>query len=843
MRQSFPRSHAKAGLGMRITLALLTSTAIISGGGLYLPAAAQEASITYAVPAGPLGSAITRFGERSGLQILYPADLVRGKQSPGVSGNLTADEALSRLLSGSGLTYQYTAANTVTIVPISTGASGVAPDGSIMLDTITIQAGGANTEGSNSYTTTASTIGKTDETLRETPQSVTVITMRQIKDRGLTDLGAAMNSATGVTVSPDQYYGAGRFFARGFEISNLRIDGGAVGVTSSYDAIGSIGLSRYDRVEVLRGADGLFSGNGEAGGVISLVRKRPLDERASTAELSYSNWNRATVSYDYSTPLTKDGDVRARMILSAEKGDTFYNGGELDNRSFYAIIEADLGDSTVLTFGGSYDRQRSAPWWAGMPRYLDGSDIGLPVEASLGTDWADLDHKGWEIFAGLRHDFANGWVWNSNLTYAEHKYRGLYGYLAGAVDPLTGDGLIYNGSHNWADGYQIQADTNISGAFDLLGRRADIVIGLDYAKHSSDVNRGEFTGPAVNLDDVGDANWPIATIPDFPGDYYFNFHPYTETRYGVYARGKFEMSDQTRIILGARYGNYKYSFHRASYNRDGSVNWREAIDYSDNGVLTPFAAVSHDLNRDWTAYASVATIYQSQSRYLRGPEPGSPLNPITGRTFETGLKGELLGGAMNASLAAYYTKREGEAVRDPRYAGASNPGNGSSCCYLDDGEVTSRGLDIEVSGEVASGLQLFAGYTLNINKNKETNGVYSAITPRHLLKVWANYNLPNDYSKWTIGAGLRAQSTTKVSGTEWVERAGGEWSEVPFNFGQGGYAVADLSVRYDFSDDASLTLNINNVFDRGYYAQLGTLSKNNFYGPPREIALTFRSTF
>ncbi|VDC33952.1 TonB-dependent siderophore receptor [Pseudogemmobacter humi] len=808
------------------------------------PAMAQEAAQVYDfnIPARAIRAAMNDIVRVSGIDVAFaetPSASVRGNA---VRGSMTAEQAVALLLSGSGLGYQFTDRNTVTIFDKGPDSGAAGADGALNLGTIMLQ-GGAGTEGSNSYTTTASTIGKTSETLRETPQSVTVITSRQIEDRGLNDLGAALNTATGVTVTPDQYYSAGRFFARGFEISNLRIDGGAVGVTSSFDAISSVGLTRFDRVEVLRGADGLFSGNGEAGGVISLARKRPLEKRLSTVELGYSNFGNARASYDFSTPLNEAGSLRSRMIIAAEKGDTFYDLGERDNRSVYAVFEADLGDSTTLSFGGSYDRQKSSPWTGGMPRYLDGSDPALPVTTSLGTDWARLDHKGWEVFAGLRHDFAGGWVWNSNVTYARHRYQALYGYLAGAVDPATGDGLVYNGSHNWGKGYQLQADSNLAGQLDIFGMPADVVVGLDYAKHSSDVSRAEFAGPSLNLADIGSQGWPIGTVPTFPGDSRYNFHPYEETRFGAYARAKLHLSDSTQAMLGLRYGSYRFSFHRASYNRDGSTNWTEALDYSDNGVLTPFAAISHDLNSSWTAYASYAAIYQSQSRYLRGPEPGTPLDPITGQTFETGLKGELFDGAVNASLAAYYTKRKGEAVYDPRYSGVYDPSNGSNCCYTDSGDVTSKGIDLELSGEVAPGLELFAGYTLNLNKNSETNSLYNSVTPKHMLKIWGNYTLPGDYSAWSLGAGVRAQSATSVSGTEWVPDGAGGWLGLPFSFGQGGYAVADLSLRYEFSERSSVVLNVNNLFDRRYYAQLGTLSKNNFYGAPREIAVTFRSSF
>ncbi|MGX9080179.1 TonB-dependent receptor domain-containing protein, partial [Klebsiella pneumoniae] len=98
-------------------------------------------------------------------------------------------------------------------------------------------------------------------------------------------------------------------------------------------------------------------------------------------------------------------------------------------------------------------------------------------------------------------------------------------------------------------------------------------------------------------------------------------------------------------------------------------------------------------------YVSYSEIFKPQQTKLQGPYPGSSIEPMTGKTYETGLKGELWGGAVNTSLALYYTARKNEAVLDPRYEQMSVL-HGGSCCYLPQGEVTSKGVDMEFTGEV-----------------------------------------------------------------------------------------------------------------------------------------------
>ncbi|MGS1096517.1 TonB-dependent siderophore receptor (plasmid) [Aquamicrobium terrae] len=832
----------------RLMATLMVTTALVAVGVTYsLPvhaqtatAAGQASRTSYSIAAQPLSSALVQFSNATGTQLFFDANLVRGKNSPGVSGSLTRGEALGRLLAGSGLVYRVSG-NTVTVTdPARADVGAAGEDGATVLETITVQGRGATTEGTGSYATGETTIGKTSETLKETPQSVTVITSQQIRDKGMTTLTDALEATTGITVTPDEYYGAGRYFSRGFEVTSVRVDSGAVGITSSYDAISPTSLAKYDRVEVLRGADGLYSGNGEPGGVISLARKRPLDRFQATTELSAGSWNTLKSTLDVTGPLTKDGGLRGRVVGSFDRGDTFYDISDSRNLTLYGVLEADLTDNTTVMVGGSYEKTNSTPWQRGLPRYTDGSAIDFSRSTSLGTDWSYLHHESWEAFGEIKHEFDSGWTWTTSASYVKHKYDAKYGYLYGAVDPVTLDGLSYYGSYNWSEGYQVQFDTHVDGTFELFGREHEIVAGFDYAKHSADLYRGEFSGASVNLNDLSSSYWSSSDTPTFPSDTYMNFHPYEETRYGAYLRGRFQITDPLRLIVGARYGNYDYSFHRAAYFRDGSQIWSEGNDFNDNGVFTPFGAITYDFTDQWTGYASFAEIYLSQARYLQGPEPGTPLDPITGRTYEIGLKGQLLDGRLNTGIAVYHTTRNGEAVYDPTYTGAYDPVDGSSCCYTASGEVVSRGIDLEVSGEVLDGLQVFAGYTLNFNKNEVENVRYSAITPKHLFKLWGTYNLPGEYSAWTLGAGVRAQSKTTVKGEEWISS---DLGTVAYNISQGAYAVADISLRYDISDSTSLTLNVNNVFDKKYFSQLGTLTKNNVYGAPRNFLVTLRSTF
>ena len=233
---------------------------------------------------------------------------------------------------------------------------------------------------------------------------------------------------------------------------------------------------------------------------------------------------------------------------------------------------------------------------------------------------------------------------------------------------------------------------------------------------------------------------------------------------------------------------------------------------------------------------------------LAGPQPGTALDPIKGRSLELGMKGELADGKLQTAFALYRIERKGEAALDPRYPEAAVGNLGLTCCYVAQGKIVSQGVDMEVSGQLARGWQLFAGYTYNHNRNKTDPEklVYSSITPKHLFKLWSTYQLPGDLSPWTLGGGMTLQSTTYVSGTVNAFNPGSgqfDGPSTPFRFTQAGYAVWNASVQYRINRNWSATLNLNNVFDKTYYKTVGTSNGGNWYGDPRNVLLTLRGAF
>lgn len=809
---------------------------------------------TYQLAPGPLGRALAEVAATAGVSLSFDPALTQGRQSPALSGRYTPHEALQHLLAGSGLRLETMRNGTFTVVEQPAVVTPVRPTqppsaGDYSLREVRVEARRiGETEGTGSYTSDAITIGKTAQAMRELPQSVSVLTRQRLEDQNITDLGKAAEQAVGFTVQDSTRLT--NIYSRGFLIDSIQLDGGAPMFTGHYSNL-THDLAQYDRVELLRGAAGLLNGTGNPGGAINLVRKMPTAKPQYSAMVSAGRWNNYRTELDASGPLAFDGKVRGRAVLSYEKRDYFMDRRSSETPLLYGVLEADIGPAATLAVGARERRINEKGTASWVPRYSNGADLHLPRNTGLTTDWSYVDGTSREIFAKLTWRLADRWTMRVNATQARQQGDGFGAFGIGAVDPVTGRGHTWGGTPTWYQNKQNLIDVNLSGAFDLLGRTHEVLVGVDAQDIASRWKGSTYTsgvGLPIDVFSLDSSPWTEPNANDWTRDY----NPNKQRQMGAYGTLRLEVADNTKLIVGARVNRFKYDQQywqrtNGSGALDPTAPWSlaAATRYSEPTKVTPFAGVVHDLDRNWTAYASYAQIFKPQADLKAGPAPGTGLKPMRGSNAEIGLKGELLDGKLNAAFALYRIVQDGKGIADPNYPSESILWAGS-CCYQASGKVISQGFDAEVNGEVVRGVNLYAGYTYNNNRDKTTNAALSSITPRHTVKLWGTWQLPDQASAWKLGAGATVQSTQYVSGTaSTFNPATGLFNgaSVPFRYTQGGYAVWNALVEYRVNPRWTLTLNVNNLFDKWYYRTVGSSASGNYYGEPRSWMLTLRGRF
>jgi outer membrane receptor for ferric coprogen and ferric-rhodotorulic acid len=264
----------------------------------------------YTIGAGKLSDVLAQFAVAANVLLSFNPALLADRESAGLQGNYTVAGGFAQLLNGTGYTVEDRGENSYALRKIP--QQGVLGD-ERALPTLTVQGSReASTEGTGSYTTGAMRAAtKMALSIRETPQSVSVITRQRLDDQGINTLDDALKQATGVTVLEAEVQGTS-FQIRGFTMDTMQIDGMPVSMLTSTSTPG-VDLAIYDRVEILRGAAGILQGAGNPGGTLNIARKMPTRDFSAKAYAHAGSWNNFRTEADISTPLNEDGSLRTRL--------------------------------------------------------------------------------------------------------------------------------------------------------------------------------------------------------------------------------------------------------------------------------------------------------------------------------------------------------------------------------------------------------------------------------------------------------------------------------------------------------------------------------------------------
>ena len=214
-----------------------------------------------------------------------------------------------------------------------------------------------NRDMADSYTVPATaTATGLNLSVKDTPQSVSVITRQQMDDRGLTTLEDALKTTTGLNIYRQGYQY--RYQSRGFDIAQISEDGVNSTVctmcgNNPHDQKQLNDLSLYERIEVVRGATGLKKAASEPGGSINAIRKRPTADNRRSIEGQVDRFGKVRTSGDFSGTLSEEYGLRGRVVGTLERDNTFRDHVDGDKQVLYGVLDKTLGDSTTLTLGGT----------------------------------------------------------------------------------------------------------------------------------------------------------------------------------------------------------------------------------------------------------------------------------------------------------------------------------------------------------------------------------------------------------------------------------------------------------------------------------------------------------
>ncbi|CAM4333520.1 hypothetical protein F901_01563 [Acinetobacter dispersus] len=695
------------------------------------------------------------------------------------------------------------------LLPSLAFAEGNNSNENAKLPTIAVKAdenADAVTEGKKSYTAkSTNTSTKLNLSLRETPQSVKVLTREYLDDANITSFQDLLNNVTGVTVNQwdERQYPT----ARGFDVDYYLFDGvpSNVGMEAN-----DPDLTMYDRVELVKGANGLMTGAGNPAIAINMIRKHANSkELTGNVSTSFGSWNAWSSSADISTPLNADGSVRGRVVVKHEDTDSYMDSYEKTNNVVYAVVDADITDKTYLSMGAGYQNlERDGVRWGGLPAfYTDGTRTNFDRSKSVSSDWTYWNTDTTTAFATLKQNLFNDINLNVNYAYREVKQDTALLYSWGKLDRTTN---TLDSFMTWSDATQTKEnniDTYLSAPFTLGGLKQEIVAGFMYNQSKKDK---WYSGtPPIASGAVLDFDHPNIPLLGTIQNNNFYQSPNKTTQTGAYLAGKFSLLEPLKLITGVRVSNWKYE-------SDDGVGNREF-----KNEVTPYAGLVFDFLDNYSWYTSYTSIFKPEDKRDVNRQY---LDPREGKSYETGLKGEFLDGKLNAALSVFKTQQDNVAEEiNGVFVPNPNGGLSNEKAYRSVDGVESKGVEFELDGEIRDNWNLSFGVA-HFNAKDAKGEEVQTMSSRTSANLFTKYTL----DKWSVGGGLNYKSKFYT----------GEGNQ---RISQDAYVLANLMVGYDIDSNIKAQVNLNNVFDEKYYTGIG--SNSMVYGAPRNVTLTLRYQF
>lgn len=652
--------------------------------------------------------------------------------------------------------------------------------------------------------------------LRETPQSLTVVTRARLDDQNLQSLRDVLDNTPGVY---SYAYDSERvlFTARGFVVDNLMYDGVPAVTSANTDSIDeTLDTALYERIEIVRGATGLMTGAGSPAASVNLVRKH-ADSKTFAADLraTVGRWNDQRYEADISAPLTADGRVRVRGIGVYQDRDSFQDLYSNERKVFYGVLDADLSENALLSVG--FDYQDNAPrgnTWGSFPLFLaDGTPANWPRSVTTATDWSFWDRTKRTAFSELRYAFGNDWSLRASLTWRRFREDMALFYVYGFPDPQTGEGLEPFAYRSNGEITERALDVHASGPFTAFGREHELVVG--YYRSRVDEDALEFAhdelAPTGNFF-RWDGSYPKPQFAD-EGTVVSAIDSWQN---GLYAAGRLVVADPLKLIAGLRYATWKSEgiYIYAGDNADSNFDYDEII---------PYAGVIWDLNEQFSVFTSYTGIFKPQgSRDVSG----TLLDPVKGRSYEVGIKGEHFDGRMSTALTLFKTDQSNvaTAVYDPETGEAILLPDGQQASRAIDGTET-RGFELEVAGELRTGWNASLGWSRYQLEDADGHAVRTFV-PRTLIRGFTTWT-PDALQKLTVGGGVSWQSRSKTT----VGTPDGSTM-----LHQDDVTLLSVMARYQITPTVSVQFNSDNLLDEKYFVL--DEYDNTYYGTPVNYSLS-----
>lgn len=660
--------------------------------------------------------------------------------------------------------------------------------------------------------TNAVSSNRFNTSLKDTPQSVTVLTEAFLTDLEVIDLNEALVYVPGIV--PDSFGPAGNddVQIRGQPAPERLLDS-MPDLTPNFRPDPAM----LERVEIIKGSSSSLYGSSWPGGVINQITKKPKAKREHSINLQFGSYNLLREVVDFTGPVNQSKTLLYRFIAVYEQGDSFRDYVNNDRWGVMPTFTYIFRPGTQLTL--SYDHLETRTTAdSGMPILPGEITVTLPRERFLSLPDQDFDITRNAARVSFSHRINARWSLRAGYTYTD-------------IDSIQALGQVYGNvnANNHRQNRRLQTRFAYTKAhvaqIDALGQFKTgpfshrMLVGIDYRHTDQDLTlmRQEITPNYVNVD-----------TPTY--DYSPNGSPFLELRntsltdsLGFYFQDQTSLlNDKLQFVLGLRYDQLKQV--------STSINAPDPLTFRPPDVLSPRYAVLYRPIPATTFYATYGESYRpdTSGRPMFGTD--DRIEPTTGVLYETGAKTLFFKDRLSLDLEVFELTRENIVDADPNHSGY----------VIQSGKERSRGYAVSFNVDPLPGLTLFGGYGHTkgniIEGNRPTDpNVGKALRglPEDSFTVFVKYRFRNGHLK---GLGLGA-------GYRWVEEFPGAYNRP---FVNPSYQVVDAQVNYGWRVGKtrwSANLAVKNLLDEYYLVNPVAQNGDNRIGVPRSYRFSLKLMF
>ncbi|WP_434603588.1 TonB-dependent siderophore receptor [Pseudomonas sp. R1-7] len=647
---------------------------------------------------------------------------------------------------------------------------------------------------------------KSNAAITETPQSVSVVTADEMRDRKSDTLADALSYTPGFTSQPSSFNRTSdRFRMRGFDVESAT--GGSLrdGMRLQYNSYDGVqepyGL---ERVEVVRGAASVLYGQLSPGGFVNGVSKRPTETAQHELGMQYGNHDRKQLTADFSGPLGDSEVLSYRLTMLKRDSDTqqdYINDDKLYIAPALTWRPNEDTSLTLLSFYQKSDTRFSAPLPYQLVKGVGNGPVTIGRHDFIGEpDYDDMNGEMSAIGYEFEHRFDEHTRISNKLRYyeADVKWKYLQAQTsAAAINGAANTGVL---RRQYSDRRErsraLASDTNIETRWNIGGIENTFLVGADTYDASYDSHNFRANTSSIN---IGDYNYgqPVVVNKDPSRDRGSQIDTFQT---GIYLQDQIKFDDHWLLLLGGRHDwadqdQEGFATGQKLSQDDESTTWRAGLVYEADNGLAPYISYSE-------SFFPVAV----------ADAPGQTFEPTEGKQYEIGIRYQPPGSNTLLSAAVYELTQENVVKRD---LAGNNP--------QQIGEQRSRGLELEAKSDVTPQLTVIATYAYTdsrITKSviQSEVGQRSEDTPYHQAALWADYNFALfGVPQLKVGGGARYKGTTQASGID---------SQLP------AYTLFDAMASYQIDKNWDVSLNANNVTNKKYVYCEAAICR---YGDEREL--------